>query len=96
MIFARTHFAWDDQLNDFNFNMLEALASQSKRLKWPISMYAGDDLEGAPHLKDEHLPILIVPMFVAGLASVCSQPYYNDGRSSRSFRGNFHDHQYAK
>ncbi len=48
----------DDQLNDFNFNMLEALGFSKEEIEAAnIHVCGAMTLEGAPHLKDEHLPI---------------------------------------
>ena len=48
----------DEQLNDFNFNMLEALGFSKEEIEAAnIHVCGAMTLEGAPHLKDEHLPI---------------------------------------
>ena len=48
----------DAQLNDFNFNMLEALGFSKEEIDAAnIHVCGAMTLEGAPHLKDEHLPI---------------------------------------
>jgi len=48
----------DAQLNDFNFNMLEALGFSKDEIDAAnIHVCGAMTLEGAPHLKDEHLPI---------------------------------------
>jgi len=48
----------DAQLNDFNFNMLEALGFSKDEIEAAnIHVCGAMTLEGAPHLKDEHLPI---------------------------------------
>ena len=48
----------DEQLNDFNFNMLEALGFSKDEIEAAnIHVCGAMTLEGAPHLKDEHLPI---------------------------------------
>jgi len=48
----------DDQLNDFSFNMLEALGFSKEEIEAAnIHVCGAMTLEGAPHLKDEHLPI---------------------------------------
>jgi len=48
----------DAQLNDFNFNMLEALGFEKDAIEAANMHVCGSmTLEGAPHLKDEHLPI---------------------------------------
>ena len=48
----------DEQLNDFTFNMLEALGFEKDAIEAANMHVCGSmTLEGAPHLKDEHLPI---------------------------------------
>jgi len=48
----------DEQLNDFEFNMLEALGFDKDAVEAAnIHVCGSMTLEGAPHLKDEHLPI---------------------------------------
>ena len=48
----------DEQLNDFSFNMLEALGFSKEEIEAAnIHVCGAMTLEGAPHLKDEHLPI---------------------------------------
>ena len=48
----------DEQLNDFNFNMLEALGFEKDAIDAANMHVCGSmTLEGAPHLKDEHLPV---------------------------------------
>ncbi|MEC9141674.1 MAG: vitamin B12-dependent ribonucleotide reductase, partial [Pseudomonadota bacterium] len=48
----------DEQLNDFNFNMLEALGFDRDTVEAANMHVCGSmTLEGAPHLKDEHLPV---------------------------------------
>ncbi len=48
----------DEQLNDFNFNMLEALGFDKEAIEAAnIHVCGSMTLEGAPHLKDEHLPV---------------------------------------
>ena len=48
----------DEQLNDFNFNMLEALGFSKDEIEAAnIHVCGAMTLEGAPHLKQEHLPI---------------------------------------
>ena len=48
----------DEQLNDFNFNMLEALGFSKEEIEAAnIHVCGAMTLEGAPHMKDEHLPI---------------------------------------
>ena len=48
----------DEQLNDFTFNMLEALGFEKDAIDAANMHVCGSmTLEGAPHLKDEHLPI---------------------------------------
>ena len=48
----------DEQLNDFNFNMLEALGFDKEAVEAANLHVCGSmTLEGAPHLKDEHLPV---------------------------------------
>ncbi|MGC6519702.1 MAG: vitamin B12-dependent ribonucleotide reductase [Candidatus Puniceispirillaceae bacterium] len=48
----------DDQLNDFNFNMLEALGFEKDAIEAANMHVCGSmTLEGAPHIKDEHLAI---------------------------------------
>ncbi len=48
----------DEQLNDFNFNMLEALGFSKDEIEAAnIHVCGAMTLEGAPHLKDAHLPI---------------------------------------
>jgi len=48
----------DEQLNDFNFNMLEALGFSKEEIEAAnIHVCGAMTLEGAPHLKDEHYPI---------------------------------------
>ena len=48
----------DAQLNDFNFNMLEALGFSKEEIEAAnIHVCGAMTVEGAPHLKDEHLPI---------------------------------------
>ena len=48
----------DEQLNDFSFNMLEALGFSKDEIEAAnIHVCGAMTLEGAPHLKDEHLPI---------------------------------------
>ena len=48
----------DEQLNDFNFNMLEALGFSKEEIEAAnIHVCGAMTLEGAPHLRDEHLPI---------------------------------------
>ena len=48
----------DEQLNDFNFNMLEALGFDKEAVEAANVHVCGSmTLEGAPHLKDEHLPV---------------------------------------
>ena len=62
----------DAQLNDFNFNMLEALGFSKEEIDAAnIHVCGAMTLEGAPHLKDEHLPIF-------DCANVC-------GRSGKRF-----------
>ncbi|MEC9225696.1 MAG: vitamin B12-dependent ribonucleotide reductase [Pseudomonadota bacterium] len=48
----------DEQLNDFNFNMLEALGFDRDAVEAANMHVCGSmTLEGAPHLKEEHLPV---------------------------------------
>ena len=48
----------EDQLNDFNFNMLEALGFSKEEIEAAnIHVCGAMTVEGAPHMKDEHLPI---------------------------------------
>ncbi len=48
----------DDQLNDFDFNMLEALGFSKEEIEAAnIHVCGAMTLEGAPHLDDAHLPI---------------------------------------
>ncbi|MEC8105516.1 MAG: vitamin B12-dependent ribonucleotide reductase [Pseudomonadota bacterium] len=48
----------DEQLNDFNFNMLEALGFDRDTVEAANMHVCGSmTLEGAPHLKEEHLPV---------------------------------------
>ena len=48
----------DAQLDDFNFNMLEALGFDKDAIEAAnIHVCGSMTLEGAPHLKDEHLPV---------------------------------------
>jgi len=48
----------DEQLNDYNFNMLEALGFEKDAIEAANTHVCGSmTLEGAPHLKDEHLPV---------------------------------------
>ena len=48
----------DEQLNDFNFNMLEALGFDKDAIEAANMHVCGSmTLEGAPHLKEEHLPV---------------------------------------
>ena len=48
----------DEQLNDFSFNMLEALGFSKEEIEAAnIHVCGAMTLEGAPHLKDEHYPI---------------------------------------
>ena len=48
----------DEQLNDFSFNMLEALGFSKDEIEAAnIHVCGAMTVEGAPHLKDEHLPI---------------------------------------
>ncbi|MEC8765295.1 MAG: vitamin B12-dependent ribonucleotide reductase, partial [Pseudomonadota bacterium] len=48
----------DKQLNDYNFNMLEALGFEKDAIEAANTHVCGSmTLEGAPHLKDEHLPV---------------------------------------
>ena len=48
----------DEQLNDFSFNMLEALGFDKEAIEAAnIHVCGAMTLEGAPHLKDAHLPI---------------------------------------
>ena len=48
----------DDELNDFTFEMLPALGFSKKEIAAAnIHVCGAMTLEGAPHLKDEHLPV---------------------------------------
>ena len=48
----------DEQLNDFTFNMLEALGFDRDAIEAANMHVCGSmTLEGAPHLKEEHLPV---------------------------------------
>ncbi|MBO6745215.1 MAG: vitamin B12-dependent ribonucleotide reductase [Roseitalea sp.] len=48
----------DEQLDDFNFEMLPALGFSRKDIEAAnIHICGAMTLEGAPHLKDEHLPV---------------------------------------
>ena len=48
----------DAQLNDYSFNMLEALGFEKNAIEAANTHVCGSmTLEGAPHLKDEHLPV---------------------------------------
>ncbi len=48
----------DDQLNDISFEMLPALGFSRKEIEAAnIHICGAMTLEGAPHLKDEHLPV---------------------------------------
>lgn len=48
----------DDQLNDWSFNMLESLGFTKDQIEEANEYVCGSmTVEGAPHLKDEHLPI---------------------------------------
>ena len=48
----------DAQLNDYSFNMLEALGFERDAIEAANTHVCGSmTLEGAPHLKDEHLPV---------------------------------------
>jgi ribonucleoside-diphosphate reductase alpha chain len=48
----------DEQLNDFNFNMLESLGFTKQQIDAANEYICGTmTVEGAPHLKDEHLPV---------------------------------------
>ncbi len=48
----------DDQMNDFNFDMLAHLGFSKDEIEHANTHVCGSmTLEGAPHLKDEHLPV---------------------------------------
>jgi ribonucleoside-diphosphate reductase alpha chain len=48
----------DEQLNDFNFSMLEALGFTKQQIDAANEYICGTmTVEGAPYLKDEHLPV---------------------------------------
>lgn len=48
----------EEQLNDFSFNMLEALGFTKLQIEEANEYICGTmTVEGAPHLKDEHLPV---------------------------------------
>ncbi len=48
----------EEQLNDFSFNMLEALGFTKRQIEEANEYICGTmTVEGAPHLKDEHLPV---------------------------------------
>ena len=48
----------DAQLNDYSFNMLEVLGFEKDAIEAANTHVCGSmTLEGAPHLKDEHLPV---------------------------------------
>ena len=48
----------DAQLNDYSFNMLEALGFEKDAIEAANTHVCGSmTLEGAPHLKEEHLPV---------------------------------------
>jgi len=48
----------DEQLNDFNFDMLTALGFSKEQIDEANNFCCGTmTVEGAPHLKDEHLPV---------------------------------------
>lgn len=48
----------EEQLNDFSFNMLEALGFTKQQIDEANEYICGTmTVEGAPHLKDEHLPV---------------------------------------
>lgn len=48
----------EEQLNDFSFNMLEALGFTRQQIDEANEYICGTmTVEGAPHLKDEHLPV---------------------------------------
>ena len=48
----------DAQLSDYSFNMLEALGFEKDAIEAANTHVCGSmTLEGAPHLKDEHLPV---------------------------------------
>jgi ribonucleoside-diphosphate reductase alpha chain len=48
----------DEQLNDYNFNMLESLGFDKDAIEAANLHVCGSmTLEGAPHMQDEHLPV---------------------------------------
>jgi ribonucleoside-diphosphate reductase alpha chain len=48
----------EEQLNDFSFNMLEALGFTKQQIEEANEYICGTmTVEGAPHLKNEHLPV---------------------------------------
>ncbi len=48
----------EEQLNDFNFNMLKELGFNKEEIEVAnLHVCGAMTLEGAPHIKDEHLPI---------------------------------------
>ena len=48
----------EEQLNDFSFNMLEALGFTKQQIEEANEYICGTmTVEGAPHLKEEHLPV---------------------------------------
>jgi ribonucleoside-diphosphate reductase alpha chain len=57
--FCKTNLNFsDEQLNDFAFNMLEELGFTKQEIQEANEYVCGTmTVEGAPHLKDEHLPI---------------------------------------
>ena len=60
----------DAQLNESNFNMLKALGFTQEEIAAANDYCCGTmTVEGAPHLKAEHLPSSIVPIAAAGSAS---------------------------
>lgn len=70
----------DEQLNDFNFDMLASLGFSKADIELANNYCCGTmTLEGAPHLKDEHLPVFD-----------CANPCGRTGKRFLSMQSHIH------
>ena len=91
----------DEQLNDIEFNMLEHLGFSRKEIEAAnIHICGAMTLEGAPALKDEHLPVFDCanPCGKVGKRYLFGRkPYQDDGRSPAIHFGcHLQDNQHAQ
>jgi len=89
----------DEQLDDWSFNLLEHLGFSKKQIAAATDYVCGTmTVEGAPHLKDQHLPVFdCEPLRQEGQAlhPVRSAPLHDGGRAAVHLGRDQQDDQHA-